>query len=156
VDLMREGGVNSLEVKGDMNLHVSDDTLARIRLAVAPPPSGIGAEVQFKQHPNVVKFQAQKERIVALKDPTRGFPVNQPLGVLKWRYSGKDETYVPLSSTSFCLCAPLLASVVTRYAQSTVGHQHQTMGHAKSTSSTNSRTNPCQYTPLSFPFLSRE
>ena len=100
VDLMREGGVNSLEIKGDMNLHVSDDTLTRIRLSVAPPPSGVGAEVQFKQHPNVIKFQAQNERIVALKDPTRGFPVNQPLGVLKWRYSGKDETYVPLSSTS--------------------------------------------------------
>jgi len=97
VDLMREGGVNSLEIKGDMNLHVSDDGLARIRLSVAPPPPGIGAEVQFKQHPNVVKFQAQKERVVVLKDPSRGFPVSQPLGVLKWRYSGKDETYVPLS-----------------------------------------------------------
>jgi len=106
VDLMREGGVNSLEIKGDMNLHVSDDTLTRIRLSVAPPPSGVGAEIQFKQHPNVVKFQAQKERIVALKDPARGFPVNQPLGVLKWRYSGKDETYVPLSSTFLLyLCA---------------------------------------------------
>lgn len=106
MDLMREGGVNSLEVKGDMNLHVSDDTLARVRLLVAPPPSGVGAEVQFKQHPNVVKFQAQRERVVALKDPGRGFPVNQPLGVLKRRYSGKDETYVPLSSTSLLhLCA---------------------------------------------------
>jgi len=97
---MREGGVNSLEIKGDMNLHVSDDALTRIRLSVAPPPSGVGAEVQFKQHPNVAKFQAQKERIVALKDPARMFPLDQPLGVLKWRYSGKDETYVPLSSTS--------------------------------------------------------
>ena len=103
---MREGGVNSLEVKGDMSLHVSDDTLARIRLSVAPPPSGVGAEVQFKQNPNLAKVQAQKERVVALKDPSRPFPVNQPLGVLKWRYSGKDETYVPLSSTSFLyLCA---------------------------------------------------
>lgn len=98
VDLMREGGVNSLEIKGDMNLHVSDDALTRIRLSVAPPQSGVGTEVQFKQHPNVVKFQAQRERVVTLKDPSRGFPVNQPLGVLKWRYSGKDETYVPLSS----------------------------------------------------------
>jgi len=97
VDLMREGGVNSLEIKGDMNLHVSDDTLTRIRLSVASLPPGVGTEVQFKQHPNVVKFQAQGERVVALKDPSRGFPVNQPLGVLKWRYSGKDETYVPLS-----------------------------------------------------------
>lgn len=104
---MREGGVNSLEIKGDMNLHVSDDSLTRIRLSVAPPPSGVGTEVQFKQHPNVVKFQAQKERVVALKDPSREFPVSQPLGVLKWRYSGKDETYVPLSSMSLLyLCAP--------------------------------------------------
>lgn len=106
VDLMREGGVNSLEIKGDMNLHVSEDALTRIRLLVAPPPSGVGAEVQFKQHPNVVKFQAQSERVVTLKDPSRGFPVNQPLGVLKWRYSGKDETYVPLSSMYFLsLCS---------------------------------------------------
>ena len=109
VDLMREGGVNSLEIKGDMNLHVLDESLTCIRLSVAPPPSGVGAEVQFKQHPNVGKFQAQKERIVALKDPSRGFPVNQPLGVLKWRYSGKDETYVPLSST-FLLYPCLLAT----------------------------------------------
>lgn len=100
---MREGGVNSLEIKGDMDLHVSDDNDARIRLSVAPPPSGVGTEVQFKQNPNLVKFHAQKERVVALKDPGRGFPVNKPLGVLKWRYSGKDETYVPLSSM-FLLC----------------------------------------------------
>jgi coatomer subunit delta len=103
IDLMREGGVNSLEIKGDMDLHISVDALARIRLLVAPPPSGVGTEVQFKQNPNVVKFQAQKERVVALKDPSRGFPVNRPLGVLKWRYSGKDETFVPLSSM-FLLC----------------------------------------------------
>jgi len=100
VDLMREGGVNSLEVKGDMNLHVSDDALTRIRLSVVAASSKKKAEVQFKQHPNVAKFQAQKERIVALKDPSRVFPLDQPLGVLKWRYSGKDETYVPLSSMS--------------------------------------------------------
>lgn len=109
MDLMREGGVNSLEIKGDMNLHVSDDALARIRLTLASPPSGVGSEVQFKQHPNVIKFQAQKERVVALKDPSRPFPVNQPLGVLKWRYSGKDETYVPLSSMSLSSPCIILA-----------------------------------------------
>lgn len=112
VDLMREGGINSLEIKGDMNLHVSDETLTRIRLSLAPPTPGVGAEVQFKQHPNVIKFQGQKERVVALKDPSRGFPVNQPLGVLKWRYTGKDETYVPLSSMSLpYLCAPSSSAV---------------------------------------------
>jgi len=81
-----------------MNLHVSDASFSRIKISLLPPPSAFGPELQFKQHPNVGKFSVNKERIVALKDSTRGFPVNQSLAVLKWRYTGKDESYVPLSS----------------------------------------------------------
>ena len=98
LSLSREGGLESLELKGDMNLHVSDPSLSRIKLFLVPSPSAFGPELQFKQHPNVAKFPANKERTIALKDPSREFPVNQPLAVLKWRYSGKDESYVPLSS----------------------------------------------------------
>jgi coatomer subunit delta len=98
LSLSREGGLESLELKGDMNLHVSDSSLSRIRLSLIPPPSAFGPELQFKQHPNVGKLSANKERTIALKDPSREFPVNQSLSVLKWRYSGKDESYVPLSS----------------------------------------------------------
>lgn len=54
-------------------------------------------DLQFRQHPNVGKFNTT-DRMVALKDPNRGFPVGPPLGVLKWRYAGRDETFVPLSS----------------------------------------------------------
>ncbi|OCH95720.1 hypothetical protein OBBRIDRAFT_766924 [Obba rivulosa] len=97
LELAREGGLNNLELKGDMNLHISDPTLARVKLALAPATSNFGPELQFKQHPNVGKFVANRERVVALKDPARGFPVGQSLAVLKWRYAGKDETYVPLS-----------------------------------------------------------
>ncbi|KAI0931645.1 hypothetical protein AcW2_000489 [Taiwanofungus camphoratus] len=97
VEMVREGGLNNLELKGDMNLQISDPSLARVKLALAPAPTTFGPELQFKQHPNVGKFAANRERVVALKDPTRGFPVGQSLAVLKWRYAGKDETYVPLS-----------------------------------------------------------
>ncbi|KAI0249520.1 hypothetical protein BJV78DRAFT_1276138 [Lactifluus subvellereus] len=97
LSLSREGGLESLELKGDMNLHVSEPSLSRIKLSLVPAPSAFGPELQFKQHPNVGKFSANKERIIALKDSSRGFPVNQSLAVLKWRYSGKDESYVPLS-----------------------------------------------------------
>ncbi|KZT08764.1 uncharacterized protein LAESUDRAFT_53433 [Laetiporus sulphureus 93-53] len=96
-EMSRDGGLNDLELKGDMNLHISDPALARVRLALAPPSTNFGPELQFKQHPNVAKFVANRERVVALKDPARSFPVGQPLSVLKWRYKGKDETYVPLS-----------------------------------------------------------
>ncbi|TFY58180.1 hypothetical protein EVJ58_g6577 [Rhodofomes roseus] len=67
------------------------------RIALSPAAVNFGPELQFKQHPKVDKFVANRDRVVALKDPSKGFPVGQPLAVLKWRYAGKDETYVPLS-----------------------------------------------------------
>lgn len=97
LELQREGGLTSLELKGDMNLQITDNSLARVKLALAEPATTFGPELQYKQHPNVGKFAANKERIIALKDPSRSFPVGQPLAVLKWRYAGKDESYVPLS-----------------------------------------------------------
>lgn len=98
LSLSREGGLESMDLKGDMNLQVSDPALARIKIALLPSTNDFGHELQFKQHPNVGKFVANKERVIALKDPSRQFPVNQSLAVLKWRYTGKDESYVPLSS----------------------------------------------------------
>lgn len=82
-----------------MNLHIRDASKAKITLALTPAPTDFGAELQFKQHPNVAKFvPGEPERVVALKDRARAFPVNQSLAVLKWRYVGKDESLVPLSS----------------------------------------------------------
>jgi hypothetical protein len=101
--ILREGGLLSLELKGEMNLAISDSALAHIRLVLAPPSSdgglaSAGTALQFKQHPQVAKFGPQgQERVVALKNPDRGFPVGQALAVLKWRYAGTDESYIPLS-----------------------------------------------------------
>ncbi|KAF9235051.1 hypothetical protein BU15DRAFT_89722 [Melanogaster broomeanus] len=99
LSLTREGGVKSMELKGDMNLQVSDPANAHIKLVLAPFASDFGSDLQFKQHPNVAKFAPGQEKVVALKDPSRAFPVGQALAVLKWRYAGQDESYVPLSIT---------------------------------------------------------
>jgi coatomer subunit delta len=96
--LSHEGGLNSMELVGDMNLHISDASVARIKLQLSSSSSDFGSDLQLKQHPNVAKFAGNQDRVVALKDPSRSFPVNQPLAVLKWRYAGKDESLVPLSS----------------------------------------------------------
>lgn len=98
VSLMREGGVKSMEVKGDINLQVSDPACAHIKLALPPPTTDFGSDLQFKQHPNVAKFIPGQDRVIALKDPSRAFPVGQALTVLKWRYAGHDESLVPISS----------------------------------------------------------
>jgi hypothetical protein len=89
-----------MELRGDMNLHVSDAAVARVKLTLEPMSGEFGADLQLKQHPHVEKFGASDERVVKLKDPSRSFPVGQSLAVLKWRYTGKDESLLPLSSTS--------------------------------------------------------
>ena len=82
-----------------MNLQVSDPASSRVKLALAPISA---SDLHFNQHPNVAKFGASGDKVIALTDASRSFPVNQSVPVLKWRYSGKDETLVPLSSTSRC------------------------------------------------------
>lgn len=77
-------------------MSISDAQLARIKLGLTSPTSSAN-DLVFKQHPNVGKLQAN-ERVIALKDANRAFPVGQPLSVLKWRYSGRDESLLPLSS----------------------------------------------------------
>ena len=87
-----------MELKGDMNLLITDSDLGHLKINLGQPSADFGNSLQFKQHPNVAKFSPGKERIIALKDPSRSFPVGQSLAVLKWRYTGTDESNVPLSS----------------------------------------------------------
>lgn len=87
-----------MDVKGDMNLQVSDPGCAHIKLALPPPTTDFGSDLQFKQHPHIAKFVPGQDRVIALKDSSRAFPVGQALAVLKWRYTGHDESLVPLSS----------------------------------------------------------
>ncbi|EIW87395.1 hypothetical protein CONPUDRAFT_116631 [Coniophora puteana RWD-64-598 SS2] len=98
IELDREGGVKSMDFRGELNLQVSDAAVAHIKLALVPPSADFGADLQLKQHPSTAKFTSgQSARLIQLKDSSRAFPVNQSLGVLKWRYQGKDESFVPLS-----------------------------------------------------------
>ncbi|WRT65127.1 uncharacterized protein IL334_002069 [Kwoniella shivajii] len=93
--LLRDGGLQSFELKGDLDLRITDAALAKLRLTLAPNDY---SELQFKQHPNVAKFTGN-EKIIGLKDSSRNFPVGQGLGVLRWRMTGKDESHVPLNVT---------------------------------------------------------
>ncbi|KAG8716760.1 hypothetical protein FRC08_008850 [Ceratobasidium sp. 394] len=96
--ILRDGRPKELEIMGDLDLKVNDSADARVKLVMAPVGAG-GEGAQFKQHPNVAKFAGGVGvgGEVKLKDPARGFPVGQPLGVLKWRWGSKDESGIPLS-----------------------------------------------------------
>ncbi|KAK9767762.1 coatomer subunit delta, variant 2 [Basidiobolus ranarum] len=90
----RDGGLQNMEVKGDLVLRVSDPDLAYLKLTLKPLTMD---GIQFKTHPNVDKRLFNSENVVALKDPTRPFPLNTSLGVVRWRYVRKDEDAIPLS-----------------------------------------------------------
>jgi hypothetical protein len=40
----------------------------------------------------------QTSSVVALKNPEKPFPINQDIGVLKWRFQTQDDAFMPLSS----------------------------------------------------------
>ncbi|KAJ9113175.1 hypothetical protein QFC22_006014 [Naganishia vaughanmartiniae] len=107
--LLRDnGGLSNLDLRGDLDLRITSPEKSHLRLVLAPPPARITSitaspgnkDLQFQQHPNVGKFGpggAGEEKTIALKNPERGFPINQGVGVLRWRLSSKDESLVPIN-----------------------------------------------------------
>ncbi|RDL40756.1 Coatomer subunit delta [Venustampulla echinocandica] len=96
--LSREGSLDSLEIKGDLQLKISDATLTKIKLdLVANSSHG----VQFRTHPNVDKGVFNSSKVVQMSNIAKGFPVNNSVGVLRWRATPKadDASAVPITFT---------------------------------------------------------
>ncbi|RPB20097.1 Longin-like protein [Terfezia boudieri ATCC MYA-4762] len=99
-EVSREGVVKSYEVKGDLQLSISDPSLNKIKLAVTAEESN---GVQFKTHPNVDKNLFTSSKVIQAKDANRPFPANgNALGVLRWRQASKpgvaeDSSVLPLT-----------------------------------------------------------
>lgn len=96
--LSREGAVNSLAVSGDLTLRISDPSLTKVKLRLAATPSH---GVQFRTHPNVDKAIFNSSKAIQMSNAARGFPVNNAVGVLRWRATPKtdDASALPISFT---------------------------------------------------------
>lgn len=96
--LSREGAVNSLSVSGDLTLRVSDPSLTKIKLALQAVASH-GA--QFRTHPNVDRNIFNSSKVIQMSNAARGFPVNNAVGVLRWRATPKvdDPSACPVTFT---------------------------------------------------------
>jgi coatomer subunit delta len=96
--LSREGAVNSLAISGDLTLRVSDPSLTKIKLGLQATPSH-GA--QFRTHPNVDRGLFNSSKVIQMSNAARGFPVNNSVGVLRWRATPKvdDGTTCPITFT---------------------------------------------------------
>jgi coatomer subunit delta len=96
--LSREGSVSALEVKGDLQLRITDASLTKVKLnLVANASHG----VQFRTHPNVDRGLFNSSKAVQMSNVAKGFPVNNSVGVLRWKATPKadDSSAVPITFT---------------------------------------------------------
>ncbi|KAK5166567.1 coatomer subunit delta [Saxophila tyrrhenica] len=86
--LSREGAIESFEVKGDLQLRISDASLTQIRLRLN---SGDTRNAQLNAHPKVDRTQFRSNNIIQLTDSTKGFPANNSIQVMRWRLTAKPD-----------------------------------------------------------------
>lgn len=96
--ISRDGGLNSFSISGDLTLRVSDPSLTKLKMKLNATPSH-GA--QFRTHPNVDKNAFNSSKAIQMTNLARGFPVNNAVGVLRWRATPKadDASILPISFT---------------------------------------------------------
>ncbi|THY71315.1 hypothetical protein D6C86_07061 [Aureobasidium pullulans] len=86
--LSREGSLESFEVKGDLQLRITDPSLTQVQLALA---LGDTHGAQLNSHPKVDKTAFKNDKIIQLTDTSKGFPANNSIGVMRWRLAAKAE-----------------------------------------------------------------
>ncbi|XP_043259367.1 coatomer subunit delta [Colletes gigas] len=94
VRIGRDGGLQHFELHGLVTLHISDEKWGRIRVQLENKDS---RGIQLQTHPNVDKDLFRSRGQIGLKIPTKPFPLNTDVGVLKWRLQAQDETALPIS-----------------------------------------------------------
>ncbi|KAF2874142.1 hypothetical protein BDV95DRAFT_592264 [Massariosphaeria phaeospora] len=86
--LDREGLLKSFEVKGEMQLKITDPAFTQVKLDLLARETR-GA--QLMTHPKVDKSVFKNSKAIQLADASKGFPVNMGIGVMKWKLAPKPE-----------------------------------------------------------------
>lgn len=79
--LSREGSLQSFNVKGDLQLRISNPSFTKVKLDLIANPT---YNAQFRTHPNVDKALFSKSKMIRMRDESKGFPANNSVGVLRW------------------------------------------------------------------------
>lgn len=79
--ISREGSLKSFNVKGDLHLNISNAALTKVKLNLVANPSH---NATFRTHPNVDKGLFTNSKAIQLRDHSKGFPLNNSVGVLRW------------------------------------------------------------------------
>lgn len=94
VQATRDGGLGGFDLRGEMSLQISDDDSTHIKANVSVPSI---EGLQFMANPKMDRALFNNENVLALKDISKGFPINQTVGILKWKLIQKDASSLPFS-----------------------------------------------------------
>ncbi|KAF2120258.1 coatomer subunit delta [Lophiotrema nucula] len=88
--LDREGLLKTFEVKGELQLKITDSSLTQVKLDIH---SGDTRGAQLMTHPKVDKAAFKNDKVIQLADTSKGFPTNAAagVGVMKWKWAPKAE-----------------------------------------------------------------
>lgn len=86
--LDREGLLKSFEVKGDLQLKITDPAFTQVKLELS---TGATRGAQLITHPKVDKAAFKNSKTIQLADTSKGFPSNMAIGVMKWKLAPKPE-----------------------------------------------------------------
>jgi len=86
--LSREGALEAFEVKGDLQLRISDPSLTQLRMNLQV---GDTHGAQLNAHPKVDKNVFKNKNVIQLQDTTKGFPANNSIQVMRWRLAAKPD-----------------------------------------------------------------
>jgi hypothetical protein len=86
----RDGALESFTATGDLQLRISDPSLTQIRLNLA---LGEIHGAQLLAHPKVNRELFKSQSVIQNAQATQGFPKNQSIGVVKWKYWPKSGNF---------------------------------------------------------------
>lgn len=91
--MTRDGMVESFEIKGSLTLTAMTEeaALCAVQLDVSKVEG-----FAFVTHPKVNKALYDKTGLLQLKDATKGFPAQRPVGILRWTYASTSDDLIPI------------------------------------------------------------
>lgn len=92
--ISRDGGLESCEILGNITISVAEKQFSTVSMQMANNDKH-GAQLQV--HPNLDKREWQQKQLLRLKSAQKPFPMNQEVGVLKWRLLLGSEEDLPIT-----------------------------------------------------------
>ncbi|XP_050534182.1 coatomer subunit delta [Daktulosphaira vitifoliae] len=89
----RDGGVRNFELHGLISLKIANEKYQKIVLQF----NDESGNIPLQTHPNVDKELFKNNRLIGLKNPSKPFPLESEVGLLKWTLQSQEESAIPLS-----------------------------------------------------------